>query len=620
MHNVSDSADTLVMASNLSLLLGEKPNQPSSSFKFPKTKFGKEEKKRSVQSNWFQSWTWLHYQESSDELFCFLCVKAYQQKKIHNTKTEQTFISTGFSDWKKATEKFKKHESSQCHKESLEQIIVLPSTSKDIGEMFSSQHAAEKEKSRECLLKVIQSLKYLSRQSIALRKGSDETDSNFIQLLKLQAESDPGLSNWLEKKRGTFCSNEIQNEILKVMSQHIQREVAANIRSADFFTLMADETPDLQNKEQCVICLRWVDNEFEVHEDLIGLYNIESTASDSLVAMLNDVMIRMNLSLVKCRGQCYDGASNMSGNKNGVAKQIREIEPRALYTHCYGHVLNLAVKDSVDENKLLKDALDMAHEIVKVIKNSPKKEAIFKRKQIEDEVNSDIPQIGIRKMCPTRWTVRADALDSILQNYDTIMESLEDYISEEKDSGKKAKLMGILSCMEKFDFFFGLHLGNLLLRHSDNLSRTLQSSELSAAGGQEIAKQVVLTLNDMENNEKFKLFWEKVKNDAKNKNVGEAVLPRKRRVPAKLKDFFQPDARDEPVTVAEHYKQFYLDAIDKITSCINNRFDQEGYQVYKHLENLIVLTAEGGEFHKELDYVTEFYGNDLTDICWRHSC
>ena len=44
-HNVSDSADTLVMASNLSLLLGEKPNQPSSSFKFPKTKFGKEEKK-----------------------------------------------------------------------------------------------------------------------------------------------------------------------------------------------------------------------------------------------------------------------------------------------------------------------------------------------------------------------------------------------------------------------------------------------------------------------------------------------------------------------------------------------------------------------------------------------
>ena len=117
-------------------------------------------------------------------------MKAYQQKKIHNTKTEQTFISTGFSDWKKATEKFKKHESSQCHKESLEQIIVLPSTSKDIGEMFSSQHAAEKEKSRECLLKVIQSLKYLSRQSIALRKGSDEIDSNFIQLLKSIFKSD----------------------------------------------------------------------------------------------------------------------------------------------------------------------------------------------------------------------------------------------------------------------------------------------------------------------------------------------------------------------------------------------------------------------------------------------
>jgi len=46
-------------------------------------------------------------------------------------------------------------------------------------------------------------------------------------------------------------------------------------------------------------------------------------------------------------------------------------------------------------------------------------------------------------------------------------------------------------------------------------------------------------------------------------------------------------------------------------SYINNRLDQEDYQVYKHLENLIVLATEGGEFHKELDYVTEFYGNDF---------
>ena len=41
----------------------------------------------------------------------------------------------------------------------------------------------------------------------------------------------------------------------------------------------------------------------------------------------------MNVRLNKCRGQCYDGCSTMTGNKNGVL-QIKQEELRALYTHC----------------------------------------------------------------------------------------------------------------------------------------------------------------------------------------------------------------------------------------------------------------------------------------------
>ena len=56
-----------------------------------------------------------------------------------------------------------------------------------------------------------------------------------------------------------------------------------------------------------------------------------------------DVLERMHLSLSSCRGQCYDGASNMSGIRRGTAAQFLLKEPRALYNHCYGHALNLAV-------------------------------------------------------------------------------------------------------------------------------------------------------------------------------------------------------------------------------------------------------------------------------------
>ena len=107
-----------------------------------------------------------------------------------------------------------------------------------------------------------------------------------------------------------------------------------------------------------LFCMRHVDDDFEVHEDFFGLHEIESTKSDVLVQVTEDVMSRLNLPFSKVRGQCYDGASALSGAKNGVAKQIRDKEERALYTHCYGHALNLACSDAFKNNRIMKDALD----------------------------------------------------------------------------------------------------------------------------------------------------------------------------------------------------------------------------------------------------------------------
>ena len=84
-----------------------------------------------------------------------------------------------------------------------------------------------------------------------------------------------------------------------------------------------------------------------MHEEFIGLYNVPSIDSTTLVGMMKDVIIRMNLSTNKIRGQCYDRASAMKGSKGGIAKQISDLEPRAVCTHCYGHSLNLAASDTL---------------------------------------------------------------------------------------------------------------------------------------------------------------------------------------------------------------------------------------------------------------------------------
>ena len=103
--------------------------------------------------------------------------------------------------------------------------------------------------------------------------------------------------------------------------------MVSDIRS-NYYSIICDEYTDISNKEQLTFCLCWIDEQFEAQA-------------------IKDILLRLQLSLADCRGQCYDGANNMLGSKSGVAQQILALQPKALATHCHGHSLNLSVKDTV---------------------------------------------------------------------------------------------------------------------------------------------------------------------------------------------------------------------------------------------------------------------------------
>ena len=83
--------------------------------------------------------------------------------------------------------------------------------------------------------------------------------------------------------------------------------------------VMIDETSDCPNKEQVVLVFRWVSEDLVAHEEFIGLYFTESISSAALIKIIEDTVLRMNIKLENCQGQCYDGASAMTGIKNGDA-------------------------------------------------------------------------------------------------------------------------------------------------------------------------------------------------------------------------------------------------------------------------------------------------------------
>ena len=115
------------------------------------------------------------------------------------------------------------------------------------------------------------------------------------------------------------------------MSNQIMRNLLEPFRSC-IFSALCDEYTNVSNKEQLTFCIYWVNNDLEVSEKSLGFYEIPDIKSSTIVTGMKDILLRYELDLDICRGQCYVGASNILGKSSGVATQIFAEQPKANYT------------------------------------------------------------------------------------------------------------------------------------------------------------------------------------------------------------------------------------------------------------------------------------------------
>ena len=138
-------------------------------------------------------------------------------------------VINGYYNWKDATVGFRNHELSGCHREAVEVIIILPTTTKDIGAHFSNQYVQEKEMNRKMLIKILSCIQFLARQGLPLRGHGDDSDGNLLQLLKYQGGDE--IKDWLQRKTNKYTSHEVQNSFLNMMALDVLRNVNENFKN-----------------------------------------------------------------------------------------------------------------------------------------------------------------------------------------------------------------------------------------------------------------------------------------------------------------------------------------------------------------------------------------------------
>lgn len=406
--------------------------------------------------------------------------------------------------------------------------------------------------------------------------------------------------------------------MLTKMSSEVFHQLEADIEESLFCAVMVDEvvkTPsawdmecdmDDENfdnsvyKEKAVFVLRWVDDELDVREAFIGLCSAISISSSDIMCGIKDSFQRLNLSMSKVRGQCYDGSAITGKVLTEVVKEVCDMEKRAVFTHCYGQTLMRECVDAVCESSTVCMGVGTAREVMKLVKCN-RRDGILKT--LKPVLSPGA--LGERALCPTRWTVSADGLSSFISNYQVVQTVLEEQQGL-TCNGNSTCILRVQ--LQMFETLFGAILAEMLLRHCDILSRALQDANLSATDREEVSKLTIATLQSLRCEKDFELLWDKIARVMEVVDVDEASMPR---CSTRLLKLLKEEAENLPSTPKELYHGYYYEAVDLLVNAITERFNRPGFQGYKKVENLLLKAARGLDYREEFDFVIDFYGGDF---------
>ena len=103
-----------------------------------------------------------------------------------------------------------------------------------------------------------------------------------------------------------------------------------------------------------------------------GLLVEKSTSAnaDTLVKLITDELTTNELDIKKLGSLASDGASVMTGSRNGVAAKLRELVPTLINIHCICYRLSLACNDANDQLKCISDVETVLHQLWSFFENS----------------------------------------------------------------------------------------------------------------------------------------------------------------------------------------------------------------------------------------------------------
>ncbi|XP_022846235.1 zinc finger MYM-type protein 1-like [Olea europaea var. sylvestris] len=508
---------------------------------------------RCFRKEWFSEFHWLEYSIEKDAAYCLHC---YLFKPDRGGQGGgHIFTKTGFRDWKhKKTLKDHVGLFDSSHNQAFAKCTNLMNQKQSISYVISSQSSSQQQSYRTKLIAVLDYTRLLFMQGLSFRGHDESKESlnrgNLIELLNWYAARCNEIKEVLFSNahgNDQMTSPTIQKDLINCCAVETTRAIINEIGDS-LFSILVDEARDNSVKEQMAVVLRFVDKSGRVKERFW----------DAIDAMFST----HGLSISSLRGQGYDGASNTSGEFNGLKALILRENPHAMYVHCFAHQLQLAIISVARRNCMVGDFLDVLAIIVNLVGASCKR---------VDALRTSYQANILEKLNTGELTGGSGQFQEMSLARPDVLENISE---DGVHSDQKSSALRQMNNMQGFEFVFSLHFMFEILAITDDLSQALQKKDQDIQNAMRLLNLCKCALQNLRETGWDTLF----------SRVIEFCVDRHILVP-NMEDIVVVKGR--PRRVAQqvtYFHRFYVDlychVIDSILQELNDRFPETTIELF----------------------------------------
>ena len=173
---------------------------------------------------------------------------------------------------------------------------------------------------------------------------------------------------------------------------------------------------------------------------------------------------KFDLNIDDIRGQGYDNGSNMNGKERGMQKRLLDINPKAFYTSCGCHSLNLVLYDIANSCPKAISFFGIVQRIYTLFASFTKRWKILL---------DNVPSLTLKPFSQTCWDSRIESLKAIKFQTPQIRDALLQLAKTKSETNCLATYE-----MKSFEFLLSMTIWYDILFPVNTVSKNLQSKDM----------------------------------------------------------------------------------------------------------------------------------------------